>query len=390
MTTRFIVLAERPLFRFLVTSDIGNITNVNEVYDPATDTWTRKTSAPITMSGGQGDYVGFGVSQLQAHVIDDKIYLVGGVNSEDVPIVVYDPKTDSWSSGAAMPYQNIYSTSAVFENKIYVFNSRTEIYDPQTNNWTLGQSPPYVVEGFAMATSGVMASKAIYVFSGYEVLQGWSMSMNVTNTNQIYYPQNDTWALGAAVPTNRIDFGVAELNDTFYVVGGMTRVYPVGGGWIIYDDTPSAAVEEYTPVGYGTPDPSYVLEHTPLQISFDSPLNQTYANSSIPLVFSANKNTTWISYSLDGKQNVTIADNDTIPYLTNGVHTISIYANDTYGNTANQTITFTIVKPQPFPVATIAIISIITIVGVGTGLLLFRKHRKTLTWISILGHTHAH
>ncbi len=44
------------------------------------------------------------------------------------------------------------------------------------------------------------------------------------------------------------------VNDVQYVVGGLTSTKSIA--------VPNAANEKYLPIGYGTPDPSYVLEHS--------------------------------------------------------------------------------------------------------------------------------
>ena len=125
------------------------------------------------------------------------------------------------------------------------------------------------------------------------------------------------------------------------------------------------------------PDPSYVLEHTPPAITLLSPLNQTYNQSSVSLVFTVNKAVNWTEYSLDGQQNVTLTGNTTLTGLSNGQHNITVYANDTFGNIgASQTINFKIAKPEPFPAELVTVVSVAVAVAIVAGLLVyFRKHK---------------
>jgi parallel beta-helix repeat protein len=119
----------------------------------------------------------------------------------------------------------------------------------------------------------------------------------------------------------------------------------------------------------------YALQTAPPKISVLSPLNQTYNETSVPLVFTVDKQVNWTGYSLDGKQNVTVTGNCTIANVTNGVHSITVYANDTYGNMgASEIVTFTVAKPEPFP--TTLVIAPIASVVVGVGLLVYFKKRK--------------
>jgi hypothetical protein len=60
--------------------------------------------------------------------------------------------------------------------------------------------------------------------------------------------------------------------------------------------------------------------------------NATYNLSALPLNFYVNETTSKISYSIDEKANITIAGNTTLTGLSEGEHSIIIYANDTTGN----------------------------------------------------------
>lgn len=120
---------------------------------------------------------------------------------------------------------------------------------------------------------------------------------------------------------------------------------------------------------------------SPPKISLLSPLNnKKYNETSVPLFFAVDKSVSWMGYSLDEKQNITITGNTTIANMTNSLHSIAVYANDTFGDMgASQTITFTIAKPEPFPIATVAAVSGAAAVVVVAGLLVYFKKRKPAT-----------
>jgi hypothetical protein len=126
---------------------------------------------------------------------------------------------------------------------------------------------------------------------------------------------------------------------------------------------------------------SQQTDSTPPEIKVVSPVNQTYDEVNIPLVFNVNEPLNWIGYSLDGKENVTIMGNVTLNNLSNGLHNVTIYANDTSGNMGvSETLNFVVVipelEPEPFPVVPIAAASAIVAVAAGAGLLIyFRKHK---------------
>jgi hypothetical protein len=120
-----------------------------------------------------------------------------------------------------------------------------------------------------------------------------------------------------------------------------------------------------------------VVEAIPTRINVLSPLNHTYYKSSLSLNFTANKPLSWVGYSLDGKDNVTIHSNTTLTELPNGLHKITVYANNTYGNLVSpETTSFNVEVPEPFPAVPVAVASVAVVAAVIAGLLFYFKKRK--------------
>lgn len=67
-------------------------------------------------------------------------------------------------------------------------------------------------------------------------------------------------------------------------------------------------------------------------ISLLMPENDTYISTTIPLQFAIKQSVTWIGYSLDGQENVTVDGNTTLSGLSFGEHTVTVYARDAAGN----------------------------------------------------------
>jgi N-acetylneuraminic acid mutarotase len=94
-----------------------NVTPIVEVYDPATDTWTRASDMPRARFCHS------------ASAVDGKIYIIGGEDpavqtpsSEGFLIVdVYDPATDTWTTAADLPAGGLQHTASVVDGKIYTF-----------------------------------------------------------------------------------------------------------------------------------------------------------------------------------------------------------------------------------------------------------------------------
>ncbi len=357
------------------------ITNVTEVYDPKTDSWSTKTAMPSAVVG-------------QASVLENKIYVIGS-SSNQTTIQVYDPFSDSWSTKALLPKTSPYQVSSATGNKIYLVSywqdldnhvtSSTSAYDPKTDTWTSRQPITfnYKEKGVdwrgdwnseAMgATSGVNAPMRLYVLFMQYVYSG-------PLPNLSYSLDNGSWNAVADEPTNRHSFAVVNLKDTLFLIGGYTMYYPAPDDSLFYV-APSAVTEQYIPVGYGSPDPAYLPPeaYTNPQISVMSPINQQYNESSVPLIVSVDKTVNWTSFSLDGYQNVTFSGNTNITDISNGLHNITVYAQDTFGNIgSSQTVIFTVVNSEPESLPIVPVTAI-TVVVVAAGLLVYtEKHRRRM------------
>jgi hypothetical protein len=290
------------------------MTSVNEVYDVATDTWSKAAS----WAGGM---------YISAEAVGGLILVNSGYKW------AYNTTDNSWSNSTAMPFSSWYQLG----------NPITYL-QVNVNNKTFKTS---VQDGGAVETSGVNSSIRAYVVG--------------SDVNQIYDPNTGNKIGGAVMPTSRGHFGLAIVNDVIYAIGGFK----------------SGANEAYFPIGYGTPDPVYVLEHYPPKIQFMSQANLTYKNSTVPLLFSVDKAVSWMGYGIDGQPTVTIDGNATIANITNGAHTLTVYANDTYGNYAvPQTLNFTVAVPEPFPTLIfVAITAVLATVIAAVSIAVYKKYR---------------
>ena len=212
--------------------DVG----ANEVYDPATNTWQTKTSMPTPRFSAA------------TNIVNGKIYVIGGHTKTDLwrnfnLNEVYDPETDSWATKAPAPFNVSCPASAVVDDKIYVLGEDPNanwknvilIYDPANDSWTIGASAPVSYAATAGATTGAKAPKRIYFFD--------------ENRTDVYDPASNNWTVGATAPTDRLIAKVAVVDDLFYLIGGRTGQW--GYMTFMY---PSTLNEQYTPIGYGTPE----------------------------------------------------------------------------------------------------------------------------------------
>ena len=123
----------------------------------------------------------------------------------------------------------------------------------------------------------------------------------------------------------------------------------------------------------------FTVETTTPKIKTLSPINQTYTETNVPLMFTLDK-ANWTGYSLDDEENITISGNFTLNGLPNGMHNLTVYANDTYGNMgASETISFTVAVAEPefFPVVPVAAVSVVAVALVVAGMLVYHKKLKS-------------
>ena len=79
-----------------------------------------------------------------------------------------------------------------------------------------------------------------------------------------------------------------------------------------------------------------------------SPENRTYNVGNIPLDFEVDRTASWMGYRLDGQPNVTITGNATLTSLHDGLHSLIVYANDTFDNMgASNMVSFVIDTTPP-------------------------------------------
>ena len=136
-------------------------------------------------------------------------------------------------------------------------------------------------------------------------------------------------------------------------------------------------------VGYSWVD--FTIDTTPPSVSVFPIGNVSYAESEVPevpLIFTLNESASKISYVLDGRDNVTVDGNTTLSGLSNGEHSVTVFAWDAAGNVGcSETVAFTVAEPEAFPALPVVAVSSASIAVVGAGLLVYfrkRHHHNTV------------
>jgi energy-converting hydrogenase Eha subunit A len=145
------------------------------------DFWT--TLEPMPTARG-----GIGVA-----VVDGKIYAIGGSYDSLGETEEYDPATNTWTKKTPMPTPRIWFGIAVVENKIYVIGGDSgnwevgitptnvnEVYDPETDTWSTGTTMPTARYALGVA----IIDDVLYAVGGRE---GW-VGAPVSAANEQYTP----------------------------------------------------------------------------------------------------------------------------------------------------------------------------------------------------------
>jgi hypothetical protein len=139
---------------------------------------------------------------------------------------------------------------------------------------------------------------------------------------------------------------VANITNITVFLDGRQSEYSIASlddSWLLTFDyihsTHQVKVDLGTPMEVDTTLPT---------ISILYPENKTYTVEDVSLSFTVDESTSWMGYSLDGQMNVTISGNTTIIGLSEGTHTMTVYANDTAGNMgASDAVYFTVDTVSP-------------------------------------------
>jgi N-acetylneuraminic acid mutarotase len=183
------------------------------VYDPSTNTWAEKASMPVaTWAGNTG-------------VIGNKLYVLSSCDGQEdcgtstnLFFGSYDPATNVWTSLPVPPSNtgHVHGGSGVIGGKFYVVggeSSVVEAYDPVTNQWSSGRAMPTPRRSFA---SAAVAAK-LYVIAGE------NLEFAPTTTTSVYDPATDSWKNVAPAPrTSGLAAGRVFVN-------GKPRIELIGG-----------------------------------------------------------------------------------------------------------------------------------------------------------------
>jgi N-acetylneuraminic acid mutarotase len=262
--------AQQQSILYAIGGDDGNGVTLStvEAYDFAMNTWSTKAPLPVRLESTNGA----GVIAGKIYVSGGRDLDNHSSGSDDgVPrssLYVYDPLSDSWSRKADMPQPSMSGVTGVIGGKLYVLNAsfgRFYRYDPSMDTWSVLPKCPgehfgggaavingkfYVAGGVRFATGGPIAIRKLHVYDpgtntwsekapmpravsfaagaqllGQFYVLGGSSNDRGRDYVQAYDPVANTWTMKAPLPT----FRTALAASNFVNVNGQQRIVAVGG-----------------------------------------------------------------------------------------------------------------------------------------------------------------
>jgi hypothetical protein len=137
---------------------------------------------------------------------------------------------------------------------------------------------------------------------------------------------------------------------------------------------------------------SFTIDTMPPNISILNPTNNSVldasdiSNTSYPLTFKINETVSWVGYSFDGKETTTINGNTALSELSNGLHSVIVYAKDEFENMGvSEIVIFSVAEPEsePFPTTFAVAASVVSASLIAVGVLVYFKKRERKSTINI-------
>jgi N-acetylneuraminic acid mutarotase len=214
-----VVTIQNQIYVFGGWDGINPVSNIVEVFNTETETWTRKANMNTAVA-----YPAFAVA-------GNNIHILGGYTGSNYTNrhQVYNTQGNSWSLAQVLPQARSGGGAANIDDKIYLIGgydgavlSLNQMYNPATNSWTTKTAMPSARTDFAIAQ----------LFDGIYAIGGWSD--DVLNVNEFYHPQTDTWYTYYPSITYRAGAGAAVVDNKIYLIGGGNQ-YNYTGTTEVYD-----------------------------------------------------------------------------------------------------------------------------------------------------------
>lgn len=187
----------------------------------AHNTWSAGTPIPVPVQAAMAGVLNTDVGG----VTTKKIYVVGGVTTAGALVSntqIYDPTTNTWSSGAALPTATAAGAVAVIHDILYIFGGYNQAtlqgsdatdavwaYNPKKNKWSSKAIMPTA-----------RGSDAAAVFQNIAYVIGGNGASYRLNTVKAYNPITNAWAEETPLLQGKSEPSVATVGSLIIAAGG--------------------------------------------------------------------------------------------------------------------------------------------------------------------------
>lgn len=200
-----------------LSANTGTVYSANELF--AWTSWASRAAMPAPRH-----------SHRAARLPDGRIAFIAGQSTEmhgsqTNTVYIYDPQTDTWSSGPTLPERKALMACDVLENGlVWVAGGSTNnsdrskttyLLNPSTMTWSVAASIP---NDIGSAAGGALPGNRAGLPGGLGNSQ--TQANTALNTFYIYDPSSNTWSVGPAMPTPRSEHAVQWMGRELVVIGG--------------------------------------------------------------------------------------------------------------------------------------------------------------------------
>ncbi len=281
----------------------GNVSNVVDVYNPATNSW--RSAAPLPLA----------VWRSSAAVVNGRIYIFGGFQFQvqrafpfnpTNRVFEYDPEANTWVEKARMNTLRGALSAVTLGGEVHVIGGANiaalathEVYDPVTNQWRTAAG---LIETRSGLTAAALDGK-IYAFGGYRLGAG---NVFRRTTAEVYDPATDGWSFITDPPQARLGIDAVVVNDRIIVIGGNDTAPPRTVQYDPQTDTWNGLADMPTPVNFmGVARVGHVVVAAgggPVNLDrFDAVADTRLLTFSAPFLINAGLNDAWFNPLTDGQ-----------------------------------------------------------------------------------------
>ncbi|HEV8493790.1 MAG TPA: kelch repeat-containing protein, partial [Candidatus Angelobacter sp.] len=196
-----------------------------DIFDPASNRWTQGAKPPLELH------------HMQAIAYNNKLYVIGALTGgfPEEPtlsnVLIYDPASDSWAEGAAVPSQRQRGAGGVVlhDGLIYLVGGNTrghmsgyvpwlDVLNPETGEWQSLPDAPHARDHFHAAVIDGQIYAAAGRTSAHD--KGEVLALTIAPVD-VYDIATKQWhTLAAPLPTQRAGTSAAVVNGMLVIFGG--------------------------------------------------------------------------------------------------------------------------------------------------------------------------